>query len=201
MPVICIHVESPPSSDAEPGTVTITGWQRLLWIGCLSCYLLGQQQRWPSMQLLLGLSHWQADVFRIPCTLVTKARPANRKPGASAPALLLPPPLLWVWVKLRLHCSGSGWNYVTVSFVSQGWGESWFCSSWELNSKKQWQESEKTLVLLSLCKGTMWSLTHLHVTQCSWVPILLTPSFYHFQTNHVGAYAVLAKILKIIIFL
>lgn len=101
MPVICIHVESPPSSDAEPGTVTITGWQRLLWIGCLSCYLLGQQQRWPSMQLLLGLSHWQADVFRIPCTLVTKARPANRKPGASAPALLLPPPLLWVWVKLR----------------------------------------------------------------------------------------------------
>lgn len=131
-PVIWIPAESPPSSEAESGTVSITGWQRLFWIGSSSAGSPGWEQSQPSMQLPLGLSCWQLDAFSLCFSYWVRACSTLAHSCSSLP------PLLWSWMTSyhSLICvSGMGSHDSIVPGVA-----------WEVNSKEQWQESESAYV-------------------------------------------------------
>lgn len=90
VPVICIHADSPPSSEAEDGRISITGWQRPFSMGCFSCQLTWWGAEPAKHTAASGPVCWQPEVFRFPCALATKARLVNWKPSASATSLQLP---------------------------------------------------------------------------------------------------------------
>lgn len=143
---ICIHAESPPSSEAKSGTIPSYRLAETVLKHCLSCRLTWLAAEPAKLVAASGPVLLTAQCL-VPWCFIHWGQASELKAQSMAPSLLFP-------ASAALDLDG----IPSVLTVCQGWG----FLAWELSSKRQRIESEGAMVLSSFCEWVIQSLTHLN---------------------------------------